>query len=143
MIRVVLDANVLISGLISGNGIPGEILDAWMKGRFQLFVSPQIMKEVRRVLLYPRIAERLETGDAELLIKHLGSLAKLVTGSEPLNVLIRDPSDNIYLSCAVEAKCNFLVTGNLNHFEEAGLEFMGVRIVNPRQFFESIIQKKN
>ena len=136
MIRVVLDANVLISALISGNGIPGRILDDWLQGKFQLCVSPQIMKEMRRVLLYPRIAERLKEGEAELLKKHIGSLAEWVIEDDQLKILTRDPSDNIYLSCAVKAKCNFLVTGNLEHFEEAGSEFMGVRIVTPRQFFD-------
>jgi putative PIN family toxin of toxin-antitoxin system len=136
MIRVVLDANVLVSALISGNGIPGMILDAWLQGKFQLCVSPEIMKEMRHVLLYPRIAERLEAGDADKLIKHLGSLAEWVIGDDQLKILTRDPSDNIYLSCAAKAKCNFLVTGNLEHFQEAGSEFMGVRIVTPRQFFD-------
>ena len=52
MIRTVLDANVLISGLISKKGIPGKILDAWLKKKLKLFVSPQIMKEITRVLKY-------------------------------------------------------------------------------------------
>ena len=138
MIRVVLDANVLISALISSNGIPARILDAWLQGQFQLFVSPPIVKEIRRVLQYPRIAERLKVGEADLLIKKLAAMAEWVKGNEPLNVLTRDPSDEIYLSCAVEAKCNYLVTGNYDHFEEAGSEFLGVKIVKPSQFIDII-----
>ena len=34
--RVVLDANVLVSGLLSPNGPPGQILDAWLSKRFDL-----------------------------------------------------------------------------------------------------------
>ena len=138
MIRVVLDANVLISALISSNGIPARILDAWLQGQFQLFVSPPIVKEIRRVLQYPRIAERLKVGEADLLIKKLAAMAEWVKGNEPLNVLTRDPSDEFYLSCAVDAKCNYLVTGNYDHFEEAGSEFLGVKIVKPSQFIDII-----
>ncbi len=64
MIRVVLDANVLVSGLISPKGTPGQILDAWFAGNFLLFVSPAILQELRRVLQYPRISKRLESGQA-------------------------------------------------------------------------------
>lgn len=67
--RVVLDANVLVSGLISRKGPPGQILDAWMAGQFKLFVSPQILEELRRVLQYPRIHERLAIGQAMELIE--------------------------------------------------------------------------
>jgi predicted nucleic acid-binding protein len=97
LIQVVLDANVLVSGLISRKGPPGQILDAWLAGKFQLFISPQILEEMRRVL-----------------------------------------SDNIYLACAVEAKAGYLVTGNSEHFEEAGKIYMGVNIITPRSFLETL-----
>lgn len=38
--RIVLDATVLVSGLISPIGPPGQILDKWLTGDFQLFISP-------------------------------------------------------------------------------------------------------
>jgi len=50
VIRAVLDANVLISGLISTKGTPGNILNAWLKEQFQLWISPQIYSELLRVL---------------------------------------------------------------------------------------------
>jgi len=139
VIRTVLDANVLISGLISKKGIPGKILDAWLQGKLHLFVSPQIVKELTRVLRYPRIAKRLDTGDADLLMKNLGSLAEWVKGNLVLDVLTRDPSDNIYLACAVEAECEYLVTGNREHFNEAGAEFRGTKIVSPSEFLNILM----
>jgi len=60
VIRAVLDANVLVSGLISKKGTPGRLIDAWLEDLFQLCVSPQIMDELTRVLRYPRIMKRLE-----------------------------------------------------------------------------------
>ena len=62
MIRVVLDANVLVSGLISAKGAPGKIINAWLKGQFHLCISPQIMEELTRVLKYPRIDHFQEAG---------------------------------------------------------------------------------
>jgi uncharacterized protein len=132
--KVVLDANVLVSGLMSRKGPPGQILDAWLAGQFQLFVSPQILDELRRVRQYPHIYERLEKAQITGLLNKLGEDAKSVAGSLELDGLTRDPSDNIYLAGAVEAKADYLVTGNGYHFEEAGAQYPGVTIISPRAF---------
>lgn len=134
--QAVLDANVFISGLLSKKGPPGQILDAWLEGKFSLFISSQIVAEVQRVLEYPRIRERLESGEADSLIKRLMVASKWIEGKLVLEVLNQDPSDNIYLACAVEAQAEFLVTGNLKHYSEAGNPFQGVEILTPRQFLE-------
>lgn len=136
MIQVVLDANVLVSGLISREGPPGQILDAWLVGRFQLWVSSQIMGELKRVLLYPRILDRLAAGQVTMLLEKLNTTAKFIDATLKLDVLTHDPSDNIYLACAVEAKADYLITGNIDHFEEAGGDFRGVKIISPRIFLE-------
>lgn len=116
MIRIVLDANVVISGLISRNGPPGKILDAWLDSDFQLFVSPAMLDELTRILGYPRIRKRLDSKQASALLERMDILANHVEGKLKLNVLTQDPSDNIYLACAVESKCDYLVTGNIGHF---------------------------
>lgn len=134
--QAVLDANVFISGLLSKEGPPGQILDAWLEGKFSLFISSQIVAEIQRVLEYPRIRERIGPGEGGFLIKPLMVASKWVEGKLVLEVLNQDPSDNIYLACAVEAQAEFLVTGNLKHYSEAGNPFQGVEILTPRQFLE-------
>ena len=134
--RVILDANVFISGLLSKQGPPGQILDAWVEGQFSLFVSPPIVAEIQRVLAYPRIQERLDPGQADQLTALLFAATKWVAGRLVLDVLTQDPSDNVYLACAVEAQADFLVTGNLTHYLEAGNPFQGVEVLTPRQFLE-------
>lgn len=136
MIKVVLDANVLVSGLISRKGPPGQILDAWMVGQFQICFSPQILEELSRVLQYPRIQERLEKKQAIALLEMISTDAEMVKGTLKVDVLTHDPSDNVYLACAVEAKTDYLVTGNSDHFEEAGTKYRGVMIISPRTFLE-------
>jgi uncharacterized protein len=138
VIRVVLDANVLISGLISAKGAPGKLIDAWLEGRFQLCISPPIMDELKRVLKYPRIMKRLEKRQAKELLENLGTLAEWVDGQLTLDILTVDPSDNAYLACAVEAHCSFLVTGNNEHFQEAGPKYEGVEIISPRGFLDNL-----
>jgi len=60
------------------------------------------------------------------LLENLSVLAEWVDGQITLEVLTLDPSDNIYLACAVEAQCDYLVTGNRDHFQEAGTNYKGV-----------------
>lgn len=138
MIRAVLDANVLVSGLISRKGTPGQVLDAWLEGRFRACISPAILNEISRVLKYPRIAEKLGADEPDRMLYLLSALAEWVDVKRELRVLTRDPSDDVYLSCAVEAGADYLVTGNTRHFEEAGAIFRGVRIVSPTAFLEAL-----
>ncbi len=55
MIKAVLDANVWVSGLISRQGTPGQIINAWLEGVFQVAVSPPIVAELARVFQDPHI----------------------------------------------------------------------------------------
>lgn len=112
MIKVVLDANVLVSGLISRKGPPGQILDAWTDGHFQICYSPQILDEIKRVLCYPRIQERLEKKQVEAFLKLINTEAELIEGELKLKTLTRDPSDHIYLACAIEARASSPSTEN-------------------------------
>lgn len=134
--RVVLDANVFISGLISKQGPPGQILDAWLNRYFVLFVSPQIVAEITRVLAYPRIGTRLHPGQSERLLGLLKTACEWTVGELTLEILTPDPSDNIYLACAVEAQADYLVTGNQKHYFEAGNPYQGLQILTPRQFLD-------
>jgi len=141
VIRAVLDANVLVSGLISKKGTPGGLIDAWLEGQFQLCVSPQIMDELTRVLKYPHIMKRLDNRQARAMLENLGTLAEWADGRQAIDVLTLDPSDNIYLACAVESQCDYLVTGNRDHFQEAGTNYKGVEIINPRDFLDILSSK--
>ena len=136
MIRVVLDANVFISGLLSEHGPPGQILDAWLNQQITVFVSVQIIAEIQKVLEYPRIRDRLEPGLANQLIENLTELCECTESELILDILSIDPSDNIYLSCAIEAKADYLVTGNPKHYQEAGNPYSGIYLLTPREFLK-------
>ena len=56
--RVVLDANFLISAVISPRGTPAQILRLWEGEEFELVISPPILAELERAIHYPRIQEK-------------------------------------------------------------------------------------
>jgi predicted nucleic acid-binding protein len=78
-LRVVLDTNVLVSGLAYPASVPGQIVAAWRRGAIDVVVSRHILDEVARVL--PRLNHRLHWDDADFtdLLEILSDLAVLGT----------------------------------------------------------------
>ncbi len=132
--RVVLDANVLVSALISRLGAPGKILDAWEKDRFDLVVSPATLAELGRVLHYPRIQKKynLPADKLEQFLRLIIGQAVVVNPTKELAVIQADSSDNRYLECAKAGEAVYIVTGD-KHLLELG-EFEGTIILPPAGF---------
>ena len=138
MIRAVLDANVLVSAVLSPVGVPGQILDEWRAERFALLVSAPILEEIARVLEYPRIARghRWPQAKVQEFVAELGNAAILTPGEITLNVVRNDPDDNRYLECAVEGDADYLVSGDQDLL--ALREHRGIRIVTPKTFLQAL-----
>lgn len=132
--RVVLDANVLVSAVISSRGSPGKILELWKREQFDLVLSPPILEELARVIRYPRIQKHYN-----LPQDHLKRFLSLIRSEtiivEPTNeyaVIEDDPSDNRYLECALEGDANYIVSGDKHLLRLK--EFRGVVILPPAGF---------
>ena len=138
MIRAVLDANVVVSGILSQKGIPGTILRAWREERFELVTTEAILEEITRVLRYPKIAKRHEWSEKHIaaFVEDLRHLAILTPGELRLAVVREDPSDDRYLECALEGEAEYIVTGD-RHLLELG-QLRGIEIVKPTAFLQLI-----
>lgn len=134
MIRAVLDANVIVSGVLSEKGNPGKILEAWRQKRFELVVSEAILAEIARVLRYPRIAKRHRWSESSIaaLIEDLRGLAILTPGQVKLAIVKEDPSDDRYLECALEGEADYVVSGD-RHLVRVD-QLQGIEIVSPAEF---------
>jgi predicted nucleic acid-binding protein len=75
--RAVLDANVLISAILSRRGTPAALLLAWQAGAFELIVSPLLLAELRRALAYPKLARLVPAADAEAYVDWLSRSARV------------------------------------------------------------------
>jgi uncharacterized protein len=82
-VRVLLDANVLISALLSRAGTPARILQLWLDGTFELVVCPALLAEVERALSRPKLRERVDPADAERFITLVSELAESVPDPDP------------------------------------------------------------
>jgi hypothetical protein len=135
-VRAVLDTNVLISGLVSEEGAPRRILDAWLEDRFTLVLSLYLIEEMVHVLSYPRIVKRLRLDEEELapILAALLSRAEVVPGRLRLPGVTRDPKDDPVVACAREGRADYIVSGDQDLLVLG--EYEGIRIVTPRQFVE-------
>jgi hypothetical protein len=134
MMRVVLDANVLVSALISSRGSPAAILACWEQGAFELVVSPAILDELGRVLRYPRIQARYDLPEA-LVGRFLELLQRVATLVEPqgeIAAIPADASDNRYLEAALAGGAVYIVSGDAHLLALSAHQ--GTRILAPAAF---------
>lgn len=134
MISIVCDTNILLSAIIYG-GNPERIIFAAEKGEITLFISPAILLELSRIL-------HVKFGWQEYQIREaISYLGKLCTVIKPLKRVIRvraDPSDNCILECALDAKADYIVSGDKRHLLPIK-KFRGIPIVSPATFLTNLI----
>ena len=132
--RVVLDANVFVSGLISAKGSPAQVLARWREEKFDVVVSPPILQELDRVLHYPRLQHRYDLPEEKIqgFLRRLRRLAFEVEPSEEVALIESDPADDRYLECALAGRVQFIVSGD-QHLLELG-EFQEIQILTPAGF---------
>ncbi len=112
--KVVIDTNILLSGLMLPNSIPGRIVQAWRDNRFELVLSQFQLDEIGRVLAYPKIQKRLKWDQAEIthflqqLFLRSVYLGDIITVAE----VPADANDNLILSAYLLAEAEYLVTGD-------------------------------
>lgn len=125
--RIVLDTNVLVSGLLSAGGPPGRILDGVMAGALGLVLDDRIAREYRAVLARRRFGFDREL--REVVLRFLETTAERAL-APPLDVQCADPGDQPFLEVAVAAGVDALVTGNRRHFPTRA----SVPILGPAEF---------
>lgn len=135
-IRAILDTNTLVSSLVTEQGPPRQILDAWLEGRYTLVTSLYLVEELTHVLSYPRIAERLLMNDEEVeaLMAALLSQAAVTPGQLRLPGATRDPKDDAIVACAKEGEADYIVNGDQDLLILG--EYEGIQVVTPRQFID-------
>jgi uncharacterized protein len=111
-ISIVLDTNVLLSGIAYPNSIPGKIISAWRNGGIEVVLSHYILGELLRVL--PKLNHRLGWSQQEIqdFIDSLAFLANLVEPLPTDEINLRDQADQPVLGTLLASKVNYLVTGD-------------------------------
>ncbi len=109
--RVILDTNILISGLISPLGKPARLIDAWLDGRFTLVSHAVQLDEFRAVSRRERIRPLLRPSEAGRLVNRIAALAEMPM-QLPFVRRSSDPHDDFLLALCEAGAADLLVTGD-------------------------------
>lgn len=109
--RVILDTNILLSGLITPRGAPGQLIDAWLDRRFTLISHPLQLDEFRAVSRRDKIRTLVRPSEAGRLANQIAALADM-PGRLPPVERSRDPSDDFLLALCEAGEVDRLVTGD-------------------------------
>ena len=129
--KIVLDTNVIVSGLLSPFSPCGEIVRMVSAGKLQLCLDARLLSEYSAVLHRPRF-----NFDAELvsaLLDHVAHSGFLVAGS-PLTLSLPDSDDAPFLEVALAGRAEHLVTGNIRHFPSQLRG--GMSVLTPKDFIK-------
>lgn len=141
-LRAVIDTNLFVSGLFSRDSVSARLQAHWINLDFILVTSIDIIKEVNRVLHYPRIQERFNPKDETLkrFFRLIFRKAVITKDTYKTDRITDDPTDNKFLACAMEGKANYIVSRdphlrNIKHFQ-------GIQIIDATSFIDRIKENK-
>ncbi len=133
---IVIDTNVLISGLRSAGGASYQLLRRTGSSEFGLSVAVPLNLEYEAVAKEHARDLGLTFGDIDDLLDYICSVADPRTIFYLWRPFLRDPRDDLVLELAVEANADCIVTHNRRDF--VGAEQFGVKIVSPGAFLQQL-----
>lgn len=133
--RVVLDANVWISFLLTRGETIASIFEAWEKEKFGLLVTEEIILEIEQVVERLSLKGVINYEDAQALVRRLKKNTEPILSFSDINIS-SDKNDNRYLACALDGEADYLVTGDKKHL--LPLKKIGkTQIISPKEFVKA------
>lgn len=127
----VFDTNVLISAYL-WPGVPRKALEIARQGKCELFSSKETIREFVRVLGYSKFG--FTATEIAPFVDDLTSLVTLIHPRKTIKMISDDPTDDLFISIAVEANCSYIVSGD-RHLLKL-IDYQGIKIVTPSQFVQ-------
>lgn len=112
--RVVIDTNVIVSGILNPHGSPGRIVNALLSEAITALHDDRILSEYREVLLRPSFG--FSRSDVEVLLDFVESAGEHIS-AEPLSLTLPDLNDLPFLEVATSGSADALITSNIKYFK--------------------------
>jgi len=142
-LRLVLDTNVVVSGLL-WNGPPRRLLQAAIDGEVDLFSSAVLLDELAHTLGYTKFTKRVESFGTSIatLAAQYAALVSLVAPASVPRVAANDADDDHVIAAAVAARAELIVTGDRKHLLPIGTH-QGIAIVTAREVVDRLEATRN
>ena len=139
MTRAVFDCVILLQAAARRSGPAAECLQAVRDGRLELFLSPDIIAEVRDVLSRPKTLRKFPVLTPEAVDVYLADVANHATtlATVPkIFTLARDPKDEPYIDLAAAIQARYLVSRDkdlldLMDDDTFRQQFPGLLVIDP------------
>jgi uncharacterized protein len=130
-LKVVLDTNVMISGVFFG-GLPHQILRAWRDGHIKVCVSAEILEEYQQVAKI--LAKEHAAIDLTPILHFITQYAEVVSAAPLGEQVCVDCDDDKFLACALASGSGVVISGDKHLRYVSG--YRGVEVLNPREFVQ-------
>jgi len=131
--QIVLDTNVIISGLLNPIGKPGQIVQLVSSGIIKICYDARIIAEYYSVLVREKFG--FDRSDVNSFITQVKSEGILVF-PQPLEIKIIDQDDLKFIEVALAGKVKYLVTGNLKHYPKERIKKL--EIITPSDLLRKL-----
>jgi len=128
-VKVVIDTNVLVSGLLSPNGAPAKILSLLLNEKLVILYDNRIVEEYKEVLSREKFGFNNEY--IEALLEYIKQDGTFIL-ADPIDEKFIDEDDKNFLEVAKSGEAKYLITGNTVHFPKNKL------IVTPKKFLNIV-----
>lgn len=133
---MVLDANVLVSGIPAKSGTLASLIDLWRAKEFEVVISQHIIDEVRRAWTKPYWRTHLSHSQVERALRLIQRNAALPAITLHVRSVAEHDEDDLVLATAVSGNADYLVTENKGLL--AVREYEGIVILTPREFLDRL-----
>jgi putative PIN family toxin of toxin-antitoxin system len=135
--RIVLETNVLVAGLLAPFGPCGDIVRMAVSGDLTLCVDARVLSEYHEVLRRPKF--RLDRKKVSVILDYI-ERSGWVVSSSPLPAPLPDRDDELFLEIAISGQAAYLITGNIAHFPPESRR--GVKVLTPAQFLNMRVKRR-
>lgn len=135
--KIVLDTNVLVAGLLSPFGPCGDIVRMVSSGNLTLCIDARVLSEYHEVLLRPKF--NFDPEKVATILDYIERTSWVVSAT-PLSASLPDRDDEAFLEVAIAGNADYLVTGNAVHFPSTLCQ--GVKVVAPSEFLKRAVRQQ-
>ena len=137
--RIVLDTNILVSGLHNPDGTPGRIIDLVLDNKIKVLYDDRILSEYLDVL--PRPALAIQPEQARAVVEYFRLSGERIAAMPLPKNIFPDIDDIAFAEVAITGEADALVTGNAKHF--SNLKAHGLTVLSPAGFLEKYTEQNS
>lgn len=134
--KVILDTNVLVSGLRSKRGASYRLLMLLTEDVYQPQVSVPLFLEYESVTKRQGLISQLSHDDIDDILNFVLSKSSIRSIYFLWRPFLKDPKDDMVLEVAVESNSKFIITHNLKDFKD--IDTFGIKALTPKQFLQYV-----